>query len=178
MKNNVKSESSRFDQFKIDPNSMTDFSVNDRYEDTYALSNSMGTEISQLTAKEGSTSLGKKFSSHHYDEREIKAAGRYNYEETKGYNEYIDDFEEATKDAGEMEDVLDNYKRVLSGDITLPGAMGSLKKSSGGFSPISEAPSTDEIDPGTMNKLKDAKEKKLVMDYLGEDLYLEIYDYL
>lgn len=174
----AKSASSRFNQFKIDPNSMTDFSVNDRYEDTYALSNSMGTEISQLTAKEGSGSLGHKFSSHNYDNREIKAAGHYNYEETKGYNEYIDDFEEATKDAGEMEDVLDNYKRVLSGDITLPGEMGSLKKSSGGFSPISEAPSADEIDPGTMNKLKDAKEKKLVMDYLGEDLYHEIYDYL
>lgn len=167
-------EKSRFNQFEIDPNSMTDFSVNDRYDDTYNLSNSMGTEISQLTAKEGSGA--HRFSSHDYDDRPVKGKGHYNYEETKGFEDYEDDFEQATRNAEELENVLDNYKRVLSGDITQV-AEKSLKKK-GGLSPISEVSSTAELDPGTLNKLKDAREKKLVMDYLGEDAYHEVYSYL
>ena len=55
----------------------------------------------------------------------------------------------------------------------------SLKKqSSGGFSPISEAASSDEMDSGTLSKLRNAKEKKVWLDYFGEDLYHEIYSYL
>lgn len=92
--------------------------------------------------------------------------------------EYPDDFEEPTKDAGELEEVIDNYKRVLSGDITLPGEMSLKKPDPGSFSPISEAPSADEIDPGTLSELRSAQEKKLVMDYLGEDIYQEVYEYL
>lgn len=168
---------SRFDQFKIDPNSMTDFSCNDRCEDTFALSHSHGTEISQLTAKESTASLGHRYSSHHYDDREIKASGQYKYEENKDDEDYIDDFEDATRNSEELENVLDNYKRVLSGDITLPGEK-SLKKKSGGMPPISEAPSSAELDPGTMSKLRDAKEKKVLLDYFGEDLYHDIYNYL
>jgi serine/threonine protein kinase len=169
------SGSSRFNQFKIDPNSMTDFSVNDRSYggDTFALSNSMGTEISQLTEKQHSSAMGSQKYSSYQDNRVIKSSGKYDYQD-----EYADDFEEATKNAEEMEDVLENYKRILSGDITLPGAQ-SLKKPSGGsLSSISEASSTDEIDHGTMSKLRNAREKKMLMDYFGEDLYIDIFNYL
>lgn len=175
----ARGSSGRYNQFKVDPNSQTDFSCNDRCEDTYQLSNSFGTEISQLTAKESTSKSQGKFSSYGYDNREIKASGKYSYEERKlEDDDYPDDFEDVTKNPNELEDVLDNYKRVLSGDITLPGQMSLKKQGSGGFSPISEAPSSDEMDAGTLSKLRNAKEKKIWFDYFGEDLYHEIYSYL
>ena len=118
-----------------------------------------------------------KYTNHYSDERAINSSGAYNFDEFKNDEEYPDDFEDATRNTGELEDVLDNYKRVLSGDITLPGEM-SLKKASGSFSAISEVSSDQEIDPGTLSKLRDSKEKKIIMDCLGEDLYDEIYSYL
>jgi len=168
--------SSKANQFKIDPNSASSFGVNDRYEDTYELSNSMGTQISQLT--EQPAPMGsKKFSNYNFEEeREIKGSGSYKFEEEKE-DEYQDDFEEATKDAGQLTGVLDNYKRILSGDIANYGEK-PLKREEGEFSPISEAPSTDEFDPGTMIDLKNAKEKQLLLNYFGEDLYHTMYDYL
>lgn len=170
-------ETKKAGRFDLNPNSQTDFSVNDRCGDTYALSNSMGTEISQLTQNERSIGKQPRFSSYQQDDRTIKASGKYAYEESKDDENYYDDFEEATKNHEEMEGVLDNYKRVLSGDITLPGEK-SLKKQKSGMSPISEASTKDEIDPGTMSKLRDAREKKILMDYFGEDLYHDIYSYL
>ena len=115
--------SSKYDQFKIDPNSNSNFSVNDRYEDTYELSDSYGTEMSKLTATgKSQKSTGSKFTSHHYDERTIKSSGYYDLDEERkrveeANDEYPDDFEEATRNQAELEDVLDNYRRVFSGDL-------------------------------------------------------------
>lgn len=173
---------SKFDQFKIDPDSGT-FGVNDRYEDTYALSDSYGTEMSKLTGTgKSQKSTGSKFSSHHYDEREIKSSGYYDFDEEKKKvddtnAEYPDDFEEATRNQAELEDVLDNYRRIYSGDITLPGENPLKRTSSDGLSSISEV-SGEDIDPATMSKMRIGKEKTIIMDYFGDELYEEIYDYL
>lgn len=113
--------SKKFNQFAIDPKSQTDFSVNDRYEDTYALSNSMGTEISQLTDKGGPKDKASKFSSYDHDDRAIKSSGYYDFNDEE--SKYPDDFEEPTKNQSELDDVVDNYRRVFSGDITLPGSV-------------------------------------------------------
>lgn len=179
-KADVKATTKKFNQFAIDPNSQTDFSVNDRYEDTYALSDSYGTEISQLT--DGGKIKGSKFSNYE-DHREIKSSGYYDFgEEAKMVDEenakYPDDFEEPTRNQAELEDVLENYRRVYSGDITLPGSAPLKKQTSdGGLSPISEA-SGEDMDSSTISKLRISKEKKIIMDYFGEDLYEEIYEYL
>ena len=170
--------SGRANQFAIDPNSWSSFGVNDRYEDTYELSNSMGTEISQLTDKTKSQPSGsKKFSNYNFDDREIKATGSYKFEEEKE-DDYQDDFEEATKDAKQMTWVLDNYKRVVSGDIQTYGEMSLKKTGYGDFSPISEAASADEFDTATMIGMKNAKEKQNLIDYFGEDQFDIIYEYL
>jgi len=169
--------SSKVNQFAIDPNSVSSFGVNDRYEDTYELSNSMGTEISGITDATKSQPMGsKKFSNYNFDDREIKASGSYKFEEEKD-EEYQDDFEEATKDAAQLTGVLDNYKRVLSGDIATYGENSLKKTGSEGFSPIAEASSTAEFDTATPIEVKNAREKQLIMDHLGDD-YDMIYDYL
>lgn len=53
------------------------------------------------------------------------------------------------------------------------------KSSSDGtpLSPISET-SAESTDPATMFMLRASKDKKSIMDYFGEDLYQEIYEYL
>lgn len=167
----------KFDQFAIDPNSQTDFSVNDRYEDTYALSQSMGTQISQLTDQKD-----KKFSSYDHDSREISASGKYDFnEEAKKVAEeeakYPDDFEEPTRNQDELDDVIDNYKRIYSGDITLPGEH-SLKKSGStsdsGLSTISEVSGEGT---GFRSEAR-SKEKEMIMNYFGKDTFSEIYGYL
>jgi serine/threonine protein kinase len=170
--------SNKYDQFAVDPNSVTDFDVNDRYEDTYALSNSMGsmgTQISQLTEKPMGS---KKFSSHDYRQtREIKGSGSYKFEEDKDDEEYADDFEDATRDLAQLTGVLDNYKKVLSGDVWEFDEE-PQKKTPGAFSPISEAPSFDEAEYGTIVSMKNMNERNMLLEYFGDDLYNKMYDYL
>jgi len=167
-------------QFQIDPNSASSFGVNDRYEDTYELSNSMGTQISQLTEHDRPAPMGpKKFSNYHYDDREIKASGSYKFEEHKQDDEdYLDDFEDATRDENQMTGVLDNYRRILSGDIHDYGEDPLKKHDSEPFSPISEAPSADEFDPGTIRDLASQKEQNAIREYFGDENYEVMYDYL
>jgi serine/threonine protein kinase len=169
----------KFDQFGIDdPKEQTDFSVNDRYEDTYALSNSMGTEISQLS--DNAHSSKGKFSSYEHDTREIKSSGYYDFNDearlvAEEEAKYPDDFEEPTRNQEELEDVLDNYRRIYSGDITLQGEK-SLKKSAGDdLSIISEV--SAENSNGNI-KARTTLEKDMIVNYFGKDLYAEIYDYL
>jgi serine/threonine protein kinase len=169
--------SNKYDQFGVDPNNVTDFDVNDRYEDTLALSNSMGTQISQLTE----IPMGsKKFSSHsHGQTREIKGSGSYKFEEVKDDDEeYTIDFEDATRDMAQLTGVLDNYKRVLSGDVCEFGEAPLKKTSNSEFSVISEEPSLDESEYGTIVAMKNMNEKNALIEYFGDDLYNNMYDYL
>ena len=62
----VKPEFKKPQQFAIDPNSMTDFGVNDRDEGTYMISE-LGTGFSGITINEPSVLEERKFSSYSSD---------------------------------------------------------------------------------------------------------------
>ena len=103
-------KSDRFDE--------TGFSANDRTMDSFDLSESMGTQMSGLNINDSPS----KFNSPYYggcaEERKITGTGNYDLTYTRNEFDIEEDFDEvveAKENKIELNQVVDNYKRILEG---------------------------------------------------------------
>ena len=137
--------------FSLDPKSRTDFSVNDR-TDMFELSESLGTQISYIT-------------------NEPRGENRFNsFENTNPYED--DKFEEeetAVENKQEREQVVDNYKRILSGKIEVPEET-PLPSSS----VLKHQVSKEE----ELVKLRIEQNKAVIRKFLGQEMFDEVYKFL
>jgi hypothetical protein len=93
------------------------FSANDRTMDSFELSESLGTQMSGLNIQDSPS----KYNNPYYaEERKLTGTGQYDMTLCRNEFDIEEDFDEvveAKENKAELNQVVDNYKRILEGDI-------------------------------------------------------------
>lgn len=147
------------------------FDANDR---TFELSDSLGSQISGLTLEQSQAagrfnSPGVK-QTYSGDQRPLTGSGIYDFKQLNDdeidFEEDFREIEAANKDETELNEVVDNYKRILTGKFEVP-----LEES-----PVKSASMVKEYQQNNDKQIVSTKQK--VINAIGKEDFDIIYNFL